>query len=106
MRALRWCWAPFGLMGRITAWVMLPPLGLALSWRKGRNRRHRQLVTATSERDRAVQHLATTMGVPRDLIDGPPRGAFHWTQVAPPPSPGRCVYPLCDCPTSGPCQRP
>jgi hypothetical protein len=54
------------------------------------------------QRDEAIQRIATAMDLPRDVIDCAPRGAFHWTQAAPP---GRCVYPLCDCPTSGPCQR-
>jgi hypothetical protein len=47
MKFLRLCWAPFGLMFRMIAWIMVPGLGLVLSWRHGRNRRHRQLVEAS-----------------------------------------------------------
>lgn len=43
---LKLLWAPMGWTLRITAWLLFAPLGLYLSWRKGRNRRHHEIVHA------------------------------------------------------------
>jgi hypothetical protein len=49
MKLLRACWAPIGLSLRALAWLTFAPFGLWLSWRKGRNKRHRQLVHAIQQ---------------------------------------------------------
>lgn len=46
---MRLLWAPFGWTLRVFAWVLCLPLGAYLSWRKGRNRRHRQTLEALRE---------------------------------------------------------
>ena len=43
MRAIGWC-------GRALAWLVFWPLGLALSIRRGRRRRHGELIAAVQAR--------------------------------------------------------
>jgi hypothetical protein len=84
VKVLRWMWAPFGLMLRAVAWVLVWPLGLVLSWRKGRNRRHRQLVAATRAQAAATRNLAAARSYPpHQWTPGP--GPYPPPPPPPPP---------------------